>query len=186
MVDFFDLKGNIENMLAALGIEGGRYSNVDLDPYYHPGKACNLLIDKDIVGSLGELHPDISDNFDISQQVYYFELNFEQLVKHQKDVPTIVSPPRFPDITRDIAMLVDDSLTVEKLLATVRKLSIQEIEDVNVFDVYKGEHVPSGKTSIAIRIRYRRQDRTLTDGEVALLHQQVIDLLVQQHSISVR
>ncbi len=186
MVDFFDLKGCIEHLLLSLNIKDVHYSNEAIDNFYHPGKTCSLKVGNEQIGAFGELHPDVLIKHNILQPVLYFEVYFEQLMKYSNKKSKLIVPPRFPDVTRDVAMLVGDNISADDILNTVRKLSIKEIEDVAVFDVYQGEHVPNGMTSIAVRIRYRNPGKTLTDEEVAALHKIVIESLLQQHSIIIR
>lgn len=185
-VDFYDAKGVVENILSDLNIQGVSFEARDLDNFFHPGKACNMFVEGDVIGSVGEIHPTVQENYGLEKTLFYFVLNLEKLVTRSKDIAAVSSPPRFPDTFRDIAMLLADETPAAIILTSVNMLNIPEIEGVEVFDQYKGEHVPSGQKSIAIRIRYRSSDRTLTDDEVTGIHQKVIDNLSKKINISIR
>ncbi|MBT0653044.1 phenylalanine--tRNA ligase subunit beta [Geomobilimonas luticola] len=185
-VDFFDVKGIAEALLAPLRIPSVEYGTETPEPFYHPGKCCTVLVAGRAVGSLGEIHPDVQENFGLSQPVYYLELDFNRLIAHDSQQASIHAPSRYPDVARDIAMLLDDGIPAARVLDCVRGLRLKEIESVAIFDLYKGEHIPAGQKSLAIRVRYRSPERTLTDDEVTRMHQRVIDALVGKLNITVR
>lgn len=186
MVDFYDAKGIVENILFDLNVKGVAFSPENTEKLYHPGKSCNILLRSESFGSIGELHPDVMDSFGLTQKAYYFEINFENLVKHSKEIKSVSPPSRFPDSIRDIAMLVEDAVSFSKVLESVTTLKIKEIEDISIFDLYKGEHVPPGHKSLAIRLQYRSHERTLTDEEVASMHNQVVNHLINELKVSIR
>ncbi len=185
-VDFFDAKGVVENILDALKIENVTFESRDIEPYYHPGKACSVFSGGDRIGSLGEIHPTVQENFSLEKQPFYFELDLERLLHQPLENITVTAPSKYPDMARDIAMLLPDEIPVAEVICCISGLRIREIEDVQLFDLYKGEHVPNGQKSIAVRIRYRLNDRTLTDDEVTGLHQRVITALIKKLGVSIR
>ncbi|GFE58504.1 phenylalanine--tRNA ligase subunit beta [Geobacter sp. AOG1] len=185
-VDFYDAKGIVENLLFSLLVPSVEYVSENPEPFYHPGKCCTVLVGGKPVGSLGEIHPDVQDNFGLSQPVYYLELDFNRLIGHGKERTEVQAPSRYPDVARDIAMLLAEGIPAVQVLDCVRGLRLKEIESVAIFDLYKGEHVPVGQKSLAIRVRYRSPERTLTDDEVTRMHQRVIDALVGKLNITVR
>jgi len=126
------------------------------------------------------------ENFGIDQNVYYFEIDFEKLVKISKETVSLTPTSRYPDSFRDIAMLTSDEVTFKMVLEAVTSLKIREIEDVDIFDLYKGEHIPPGQKSIAIRVRYRSHDKTLTDEEVARLHERIVKHLINALKVTIR
>jgi phenylalanyl-tRNA synthetase beta chain len=138
------------------------------------------------IGSFGEIHPTVQANFEIETPVFAFELDFEKLVTlaHQKRV--ISAPSRFPDSTRDIAMLAADDVQAERIVACVNGVKAREIEQVEIFDLYRGAGIQEGFKSIAIRIRYRSYERTLTDDEIGVIHGKVIAALVNKLNVSIR
>ena len=186
MIDFYDAKGIVEALLNILNIRGVSWVSDGTDPYYHPGKSCRILVGRDQIGSVGEIHPTVQENFEIEKAIFCFELDFEKLVKLSRSKRAIIAPSRFPDSTRDIAMLVPFSMQSESVIACVRSVKAKEIEHIQIFDVYRGKGIPDGYSSIAIRIRYRSYDRTLTDEEINSLHKKVTDGLVNKLGVSLR
>jgi len=185
-VDFYDAKGVMESIFREFKVSGIAYSAEKPEKFFHPGKACSILLDNDIAGSLGELHPDVLEQFGIDQTVYYFEINFEKLVPACGEITSVAAPSRFPDSIRDIAMLIADEMPAMAVLAAIQGLGIKELEEVGIFDLYKGEHVPPGEKSLAIRLRYRSHERTLTDDEVTRFHERVINHLLAELKVSIR
>ena len=185
-VDFFDAKGIVENIINELNIPTITFGNKDLESFYHPGKSCSIYHNGLIVGSLGELHPDILENYSLEQDAFYFELNFEKLISLGSNVLTVKSPSRFPDTFRDIAMLVNEELEAATIMETIKNIKVKEMEDVELFDQYKGPNIPSGHKSLAFRIRYRSYERTLTDDEVSNMHQRVIENVLKKLNVTIR
>lgn len=185
-VDFYDVKGMVENILDAFSVRGVSFEARDSEKYYHPGKSCTVLCGKDRLGSFGEIHPTVLENYGIELPVYYFELNFETLVSLSNEVSSVVAPPRFPETYRDIAMLVDREIETGVILECIRGNTIKDMESADLFDLYTGEGIPAGQKSIAVRIRYRSQERTLTDDEVNRIHQRVLDNLLKKLNITIR
>jgi len=128
----------------------------------------------------------VQANFEIEKPVYAFELDFAKLVKFSSQKRSITAPSRFPDSTRDIAMLAADDVTAERILEAVRSVKAKEIEQVEIFDLYRGAGIQEGFKSIAIRIRYRSYERTLTDDEIGSIHAKVIAALMNKLNVSIR
>jgi phenylalanyl-tRNA synthetase beta chain len=185
-VDFFDAKGVVENILNDFNVLEVLFSAENIEKFYHPGKACNIIMGNETAGSIGELHPDVLDKFGIDQNVYYFEIDFEKLVNNCREAISVAPPSRYPDSIRDIAILVDDEVSFQMVLESVTSLKIKEIEDLDIFDLYKGEHIPPGQKSIAIRVRYRSHEKTLIDDEVARLHERVVKHLINALKVTIR
>lgn len=186
LFDFYDLKGIIENLCEALHIPNVTYTASITENFYHPGKSCGLIAGNVQFGSMGELHPALQETYGIEQPLYYFEINLEKLVPLFADIASVVPPPRFPDTFRDIAMLIEEGIATGTVLDCIRSNKIKDLERVDLFDVYTGSHVPEGQKSIAVRIRYRSQDRTLTDEEVNRIHQKVIENLRKKINVVIR
>lgn len=185
-IDFFDVKGIAENLLADLNVGGVNYSVEELDPYYHPGKACRILSGKKVLGSMGELHPTVQENYGISTPLYYLELNFEALLSARKKQGAAQVPSRFPSTFRDIAMLLPRELPVADVVSCVNGVKAPELEGVEIFDLYMGGNIASHEKSVAIRVRYGSKEKTLTDEEVTRLHQKVTDALQKKLNVSFR
>jgi len=184
--DFFDAKAILENLFEKLQMDGIHWSAEQPELYYHPGKACRILCGATVIGTLGELHPAVQGRFELERPVYCFELDFEALVRLSGKRRAIVPPSRYPDSVRDLAVLAPIELAAEQLLACVNGLRLKELENVTVFDLYQGEKIPAGQKSIALRLRYRSLERTLTDDEVSTLHQKVVDSLAKKLGVSLR
>ncbi|MEI6305320.1 MAG: hypothetical protein WCP33_00715, partial [Deltaproteobacteria bacterium] len=112
--------------------------------------------------------------------------DFEKLVQHSGLKRSVVAPSRFPDSVRDIAMLAPDDLAAEKIIECVRDVKSQEIEQAEIFDIYRGAGIPEGFKSIAVRVRYRSAERTLTDEEISAIHAKVVENIVSKLKISIR
>lgn len=186
LVDFYDTKGIVENLFELLQISGVDWQPEEPETFYHPGKCCRIQIGSTLVGSLGELHPEVLAHFEIERPVFYFELNFEELVKLSGKRKAIVPPSRFPDSVRDIALLVPLEQASVQLISSIKKLKLKELEEISIFDLYQGEKLPEGHKSIALRLRYRAVDRTLTDDEVQKIHQKVLGALTENASVTLR
>lgn len=185
-VDFFDAKGIVETVLDVLDIGGVSWATETPESYFHPGKSCRIFAGREQIGSVGELHPLVQKNFEIEKPVYCFELDFEKLVKLSRTKKTITAPSRFPDSTRDIAMLVPEDLAAVKIIECVKMEKSKEIEHVQIFDVYRGKGVPEGYKSIAVRIRYRSFERTLAEEEITNLHNKIVSNLTDKLKVILR
>ncbi len=185
-LDFYDVKGILENILETLGISNVVYEAGALEPFYHPGKACGVFVGKNHIGSFGEIHPTVQENYAIEKPLYYFELNFEKLLSFCTNVTSVSPPPRFPETFRDIAMLVQDDIETGIVLDCIRGNKIKEVENVELFDLYKGPGIPDGQKSIAVRVRYRSQERTLTDEEVNRMQEHVVQNLLKKIKVTIR
>jgi phenylalanyl-tRNA synthetase beta chain len=144
------------------------------------------MVGRDRVGTFGEIHPNVLENFEIEKPVYAFELDFAMLLKFSSQKNNITAPSRFPDSTRDVAMLAPDEMPADKILECINAVKVLEIEQVEIFDVYRGAGIEEGFKSIAIRIRYRSYERTLTDEEIGTIHAKVITALVNKLNVSIR
>jgi phenylalanyl-tRNA synthetase beta chain len=185
-VDFFDVKGVVETLAAALKLPELTFRAEGVDSFYHPGKACAVLAGAVAIGSLGEIHPDVQESFALEKKVYYFELDFAALVELGATSGAIAAPSRFPDTFRDIALLLGEDISSAQVVGCITGQKIDKITRVEIFDVYTGDKIPAGQKSIAVRVRYGANDRTLTDEEVNKLHQKVINGLTAKLPVTIR
>lgn len=185
-VDFYDVKGVIENLFEQLNVTGITWCAETPEPYYHPGKSCSIMAGTRRIGTFGEIHPVVQKNFEIDRPVYTFELDFDSLVKISGRKKTITAPSRFPDSTRDIALLVPNDISAEQILGCVAGVRAKEVEQSEIFDLYTGQGIQDGFKSIAVRIRYRSYDRTLTDEEIGVTHSKIIAALMNKLNVSIR
>ncbi|HWP93024.1 MAG TPA: phenylalanine--tRNA ligase subunit beta [Thermodesulfobacteriota bacterium] len=169
--DFFDLKGILERIFEAFSISDkirlmDSASSTGIN-FLHPGKSARILVEDEEAGYLGEIHPDYREKLEISKRIYLFELDLEKLYAASDDAKKqFTHLPKFPSVRRDIALVVDEDIPVGRILVELRKVESDLIEEVNVFDVFKGGTVDKGKKSVAISMILRSADRTLTDEEV--------------------
>lgn len=171
---FLGLKGLIEGILEVIGVEDrALWTSSGIASFLHPGKAVHLQFDGSSMGYLGEVHPDLCEELGTSP-LLTFELDFERLVQYAPRQLTTRPFPRFPSVERDLAVVVDESFPAQRIIRWIKELSNSLIEDVQVFDQYRGAPIPEGKKSLAYTISYRAEERTLTDGEVNALHQDLV------------
>lgn len=175
---FYDLKGALENIFLELRIKDYSFTTAELqEPYLHPGKSCAIKVNNQNIGSLGILHPAVLEALDITGDISLFELDIEELFLNIPQELTYSSLPKYPYVERDISIVVSQDTLVADVRATILSIDSQIIESVNLFDVYTGAPIPEGKKSLALSIRYRARDRTLTDTEVNALHSKIIKTL---------
>jgi phenylalanyl-tRNA synthetase beta chain len=152
-------------------------------PVLHPGRSAELLRDDEKIGYMGESHPDVNDRFGLSPMMA-FELDFEKLLQYSPRQIRASSLPRYPAVERDFAIVVDQAVPSQQIISCINELGQNLIKGIEIFDEYRGNSIPHGKKSLAYRIFYRADDRTLTDSEVNTMHQQVLDhigKLLQAH-----
>ncbi|MGQ9646799.1 MAG: phenylalanine--tRNA ligase subunit beta [Thermodesulfobacteriota bacterium] len=178
-VDFYDVKGCMEDLLEVLRIKGVTFIRSEDIPYLHPGKSSKMLMGTEALGVIGEIHPQVLAHYDLPGRAYLFEVNFEQLVKGAEEGKRFRPLPKFPAVYRDLSLVVDEALEVGKVTETIWKLQGPFIDEVSVFDVYQGAPIPKGKKGISYRIRFQAADRTLTDEEVNRYHEKIIFQLME-------
>jgi phenylalanyl-tRNA synthetase beta chain len=187
-VDFLDLKGVCGNLVAGLGIDEARVSWAPAGEvaFLHPGKAALLAVDGAPIGGLGALHPEVAQACDLAGEVWLAELDFADLAHYVPRRIALRPVPRFPAVTRDLAVIVDEAFRAGEIVEEVRAVGSSQIESVRLFDCYRGAPIPPGKKSLAYSIAYRASDRTLTDDEVNALHAAVLERLSGRFRIELR
>ncbi|NLJ97898.1 MAG: phenylalanine--tRNA ligase subunit beta [Tissierellia bacterium] len=173
-VDFYDIKEILEILFNRLGIKNLEYVREENNPTFHPNRTANIMYGGESIGIVGEIHKDVMDNYDIGSRVYIGQLNFERIVKESNLDRKYRPLPKYPGITRDIAVVVDEDILVGELEKIIWKNGEGLIEKVELFDVYVGDQVQEGKKSVAFSIFYRSQDRTLKDKEVSTIQENII------------
>jgi phenylalanyl-tRNA synthetase beta chain len=172
--DYLDLKGAVENIVEGLGIKNSKYERESENVSYHPGKTAKLVIGKNVVGTLGEVHLAVCDNYGLDVPCFVAELNLDFLYESSNMDKKYKPLPKFPAVTRDIALLVDDAVLVQEIDETIRKAGGNLVEKVELFDIYKGKQIPEGKKSIAYAIAYRDENKTLKDEDVNKVHEKIL------------
>jgi len=182
-VDFYDGKGAVERLLAALGILDPVWT-LGGEPWLHPRAAAIVSSGGTAIGCVGELHPRTAGAFDLPRGVFAFELSLDALRSRTKLVPRYHPVPRFPAVLRDLAVLVDDAVPADRVIGLVKGEGL--VEQVTLFDVYKGQPIPEGKKNLAISIAYRAPDRTLTDAEVDAAHGRIVKRVASELGAELR
>jgi len=186
---FYDLKGALENLFRDLKIKQYylKQDTSSIEPYLHPGKSCNIIVSGEKIGSLGTIHPRVSESFDIKGSMTILEIyDLDKLLEHVSPVTTFVSLPKFPYVERDVAIIVSNEVSVEQVNREILNVDSNLIEAVSLFDIYTGKPIPQDKKSLAFSIRYRAADRTLTDEEVDSLHSIIVERLKSTLNVELR
>ena len=185
-VDFFQVKGMLERYLHNMGIAGKVEYVADRSrEEMHPGRTANILIDGDLVGFVGQVHPQTAKEYKVPE-TYVFELNLEQLMKSKKIENEYTPISKFPTITRDIALLVDTNVTNEEIVDLIKQYGGAFLKDVHLFDVYSGAHLSSGKKSLAYTLTYQDTNATLTEDQVNQAFAKVTNRLQEQLNAEIR
>ncbi|MCD7974307.1 MAG: phenylalanine--tRNA ligase subunit beta [Phascolarctobacterium sp.] len=171
--DFYDMKGVVEGLLSRLQMDSYELTLCTV-PYLHPGKSCTILIDGEIAGWFGEVHPQVLNSFGLSQDAYLLEIEIEPLISAAVAVPHYHHLPKYPGMSRDIAVVVPEEVTKDELEQVIRNHGGKYLKNVKIFDVYTGKQVASGCKSMAFNLIYQADDRTLTDTEVDASIKEVI------------
>jgi phenylalanyl-tRNA synthetase beta chain len=184
-VTFFDLKGVVEGILELMGLAGTVAWDAGAVSFLHPGKAGILKLSGSRAGVVGEIHPDLRGQSDLPP-VFVFELDFETLLQYARDDLVIRPLPRFPSVERDLALVVEELLPAQQVVSWIQDLHHPLIEQVQVFDEYRGPQIGEGKKSLAYKISYRAEDRTLTDSEINDIHQSLAEKIVRDFNGQIR
>lgn len=172
-VDFYVLKGVLEALFAALGVTDKiSYRQAALENM-HPGRTAEVLLNGEVIGFIGQVHPTLQKELDL-KETYVFELSFKKMAEAEVEPISYQSIPRFPSITRDIALVVDKTKAAGELEAIIAEAGGALLKEVHVFDLYEGEHMEAGKKSLAFSLKYFDPERTLTDEEVTKAHENVL------------
>ncbi len=178
--DFFAMKGIIDEMLSLMGMDEPVYEAETHLPMYHPGRCANIIYNGELLGTVGEIHPDVAERYGIGMRVYTCELLFSVIMIHAKSQIIYRPLPKYPAVTRDISLTVDEKVTAGALEEVIRENGGSMLEDVSLFDVYRGKQVGEGKKSAAFALTYRNAEKTLTDEEVNRVHSRILEALHDQ------
>ncbi len=183
--DFFTMKGIVEVILKKFGLNGD-FKRADIS-YLHKGRSADIYVGKNLIGYLGEVHPEVAKSFDVSERMYIAELNVDMLNKLADYSYEFVAISNYPPIERDIAVVVDEGVLAGDLLACVRKGGGNLLVDSKIFDIYRNKEVlGENKKSVAISLIFRLAERTLTDEEVNAKINRILSKLSSEHNAVLR
>ncbi|MBB6218249.1 phenylalanyl-tRNA synthetase beta chain [Anaerosolibacter carboniphilus] len=185
-VDFFTMKGTIESVFSNLGIQNIEFIPEKNHPTFHPGRCANLLWENHILGVFGEIHPDVAENYDLEVRTYLGEIDFNIVLQLTRLDRIYKALPKYPAITRDIALVVKDEVYVKQIEDVIKGNGGKLLEQVQLFDVYKGKQIKEGYKSVAYALTYRGEDRTLTDEEVVKVHDKILSQLKEKLDAQLR
>ena len=177
---FFTLKGEIEAILGQMNADKAQYEAVRDNPSYHPGRCAKVIIDGKDVGVFGQIHPLVAKNYGIDGEIYCAELNFTELLTVLAPEKTYHPLPKFPAVSRDLAIVCDEALTVSQVENVISAAAGKLLRNIALFDIYRGVGIPQGKKSMAFSLELRADDRTLTDQDSEAAMARILDALKKE------
>lgn len=184
--DFFTLKGACENILSGLGICDYYFEKEENHSTFHTGRCANIIWGTHVIGTLGELHPHVQENYDLQVRGYVADLDFNLIIQMANADQKFASIPKYPAIERDIAILVKDEITSLQIEKIVLSNGGNLLESVRMFDMYKGKQIALGYKSVAYELIFRAEDRTLVDEDVNAIFANVLKALENELEAQLR
>ncbi|MDD2286728.1 MAG: hypothetical protein PHQ11_15170 [Paludibacter sp.] len=184
--DFYHLKGIVEQLFLQMNIHNADFTPEKNLPYFHPGKTAQILLGDKIAGYIGAIHPEVADNFDCPTNTYIAVLDVASVIEKADMVRQYKPLPKYPAVERDIAILVKDEIMARDIEKVLKKQGGNILEDIHIFDIYKGEQVPEGMKSMAYTLIFRAYDRTLVDEDVNKVMEKVLKELKNAFGATLR
>ena len=185
-VDFFVLKGVVESVLNNVGLKGYEIEPETTNLTFHPGRCAKIVYNNIYIGTFGELHPDVIENYNLGQRVYVAEIDIDTVFENITLTKSYNPLPKYPSTSRDIALIVKDEVFVKQIEDIIKSNGEDLVESYKLFDVYKGAQIEKGHKSIAYSITYRSKDKTLTDEDVAKVHEKILSELSEKLNANLR
>lgn len=185
-VDYYYIKGVVDTLFERLGISRCKYLREENHPTFHPGRTANIFYKDKVLGVIGEIHPDVLENYHIKERVYISELDFDTIIEIANLERKYRPLAKYPAITRDLAIVLDREILVKDIEEKILENGEDLIEKVDLFDVYMGKQIPEDKKSVAFSITYRSSERTLKDEEVTKVHNNIINKLEETFKANLR
>ncbi|MDD6678982.1 MAG: phenylalanine--tRNA ligase subunit beta [Firmicutes bacterium] len=183
---FFSLKGELEAVFSALRVRKATYTAVKDNPSYHPGRCARVSVDGVDLGYMGQVHPIVARNYGIDGEVYCAEINFTRLFDLRLPDPTFSPLPKYPSVSRDLALVCDEALTVAQVEDVIRASAGKLLRNIKLFDIYRGAGISPDKKSLAFSLELRADDRTLTDADSEQTVQRVLTALKDKLNVVLR
>ena len=184
--NFFTLKGEVDALLEQLNVHPATYVADTKNPSYHPGRCADIMIDGKKLGVIGQIHPLVAEGYGISGEVYVAELDFTGLQSALAPERVFHSLPKFPTVSRDLALVCDEAMTVGMLEACIKKAGGKLLRSIQLFDIYRGPGIAPGKKSVAFSLELRADDRTLTDEDTTGVTNAVLEKLKNDLGVTLR
>lgn len=180
LVDFYDIKGMVENLLDSIGCKKVKFESSSHHSL-HPGQQASVVVDGAVVGSIGQVHPKVTHSLGITRPVFYAECNLHDLIQFRSSDERMESLPQFPSSTRDATLTLSEKIPVTQIFQAIDQMDIPILENsVEMIDLYRSEQLGEGKQSITFRFVYRDLNKTVTQEEVDQAHSKVIESLLHQ------
>ena len=184
--DFFTLKGWVEELLETLCEGKLRFAAQKENPSYHPGRCAEVFLDGDRIGILGQIHPAVAENYGVDAELYCAELSFDAILAHRAPLPVYKPLPRFPSVSRDIAVVCDASIPAGEMAACILENGGQYLKDCRIFDVFTGGRIAAGRKSVAFSLTMRADDQTLTDDHAEETVKKILAALRERFGAEMR
>ena len=172
--DFYSLKGLVENVLEVSFINRYDIYKEKENTSYHPGRCANIKVGNDIIVTLGEINPIVTENYGIKERCYIAEVNITKLIKYSKPNKKYIEVPKFPAVERDIAVTVDESVEVGQIEKIIFRKSKKYLENMNLFDIYRDSKIGDNKKSVAYSLIFRDKNKTLQDEEINSIMESIV------------
>ncbi|MFB1050882.1 phenylalanine--tRNA ligase subunit beta [Paraliobacillus sp. JSM ZJ581] len=183
VVDFFLIKGIMEGLFERLHVHA-TFEPTKIDGM-HPGRTAIVKVDHKVIGFVGQVHPQLQKDFDL-KDTFVFDIDLAYLIEQHENEPNFNKIPRFPTVTRDIALVVNETVSAGDIQQTIAKNAGSLLKEIQVFDLYQGEHLETGKKSLAFHLLYLDPERTLTDDEVEASYQKILLAVKDEHKAELR
>jgi phenylalanyl-tRNA synthetase beta chain len=184
--DFFFLKGVAENIFSSLGLGDVSFVKSENNPSLHPGRCARIIVGGKKVGFIGEVHPLVLEKYGIEQRAAVFSLYLDELIGLVSEAVRYQPVPRFPAVTRDLAIVVPEAVEAGQVLGVIKDTGKTLLKNISLFDVYRGQQIREGYKSLAFSLTWQAEDRTLTDEEVNKLHREIEAALARELGADLR
>ena len=185
-MDFFDLKGRVEQLVGALRLDEVSFTAADTPAYLHPGKAASIMASKKTVGAFGELHPLVAERYDLGRgAVLVADIDLE-LLRNLTTQEELRSIPEYPPVLEDIAIVLEADIPASRVESLIRQTGGPALVDVRLFDLYRGEQIEAAKRSLAYSLTYQASDHTMTDAEAAAIRNKIVRRLQDELGATLR
>ena len=185
-VDFFVIKNVVATLADVITGKELRFAAETDNPSYHPGRCAKLMIGDECIGVFGQIHPAVAENYGVDTELYCAELSFDKLFANRRELAVYKPLPKFPSVSRDIAVVCDRKIPVGDLMQCIKDFGGQFLKGCSVFDVYTGHHISEDKKSVAFSLTMRADDRTMTDADSDSTVKSILKALEEKYNAVIR